>query len=312
MNVKTDVATGSFIDNSKESANKVAEKLDADILLINGEIQRGLDKKLLDIVKPRNRHKNVILILVTPGGDPDVAYRISRYLQDYYDRFIAYVTGYCKSAGTLCILGATEIVMCDEGELGPLDIQVYKKDEIGELSSGLIAVEALRELQDKAFEMFEDYFLTIKRNSAGSITFKTATETAIKITVGLIEPLYSQIDPIQVGEIARSMKIATAYGKRLMVRSGNFKKRTLTLLSDSYPSHDFVIDKPEVEELFINVRSPSVEEEELRISLGDYSDYSFDGISRETTITFISDELGGDSNENVTESDSSSGIQKAD
>jgi len=280
-------------DDIKAYANKIAHELSSDVLLINADIERGLDEKLISLIHHSRNRRNIFLILITPGGNPDAAYRIARSLQDHYEQFIAFICGYCKSAGTLCVLGANEIVMSDVGELGPLDVQLYKKDELGELSSGLIAVEALQMLQMKAFEMFEQYFLDIKIHSGGQITFKTATEIALKMSTGLLEPLYRQIDPIHVGEMARSMKIATAYGERLMLRSQNYTQETLETLSQTYPSHGFVIDKPEVEHLFKNVRQPSVDEENLRKELGECGHAPCPlGV-----IDFLSDEIKGDKNE---------------
>lgn len=282
-------------DTIKDCANKVADKLSADVLLINAEIERSLDEKLISLVNSRNRRKHIFLILVTPGGDPDAAYRIARCLQDSYDHFIVFVTGYCKSAGTLCVLGANEIVMSEAGELGPLDVQLYKKDELFELSSGLVAVEALQILQRKAFEMFEEYFLSINIKSAGRITFKTATEIAMNFSVGLFEPLYKQIDPVQVGEMTRSLKIATAYGKRLMVKSQNYTEKTLEILSETYPSHGFVIDKREAVTLFKNVRQPSGDEDDLRHSLENLG-YT---ANLKPEVIFLSDEIKGDKNEST-------------
>lgn len=292
-----DNAKMSFESDINKIANQIAEMLSADLILINAGIERGLDDQLIDLLSCRKRRKNVFLILVTPGGDADAAYRIARSLQDAYDKFIAFVPGYCKSAGTLCLLGAHELVMSEVGELGPLDVQLYKKDEIGELGSGLVAKEALQVLKEQAFKMFEDYFLAIEKKSAGQVTFKTATEISIKITVGLLEPLYKQIDPIQLGEMERYLRIASAYGKRLMLRSKNFREKTLELLTESYPSHGFVIDKSEAETLFKNVRSPSKEENMLRCLL---EAINYNAIPNET-IQFLSNEVKGESNENTTD-----------
>jgi len=278
-----------------EPANKVAELLDADILLINSHIVRGLDDELIIQTEKRKRRKNVFLMLVTPGGDADAAYRVARCLQDHYECFISFVSGYCKSAGTLCVLGANEIVMSDMGELGPLDVQIHKKDELFEYSSGLVAAESLAALQKKAFEMFEEYFLSIKLASENQITFKTATEIAVKMSVGLMEPLYKQIDPIQVGENARSMKIAKDYGKRLMLRSKNFNEKTLDILIETYPTHGFVIDKSEAEKLFNKVRNSSEEERKLRKSLGDAA--IIPRKQNNEIMMFLSDEIKGERNE---------------
>jgi Serine dehydrogenase proteinase len=276
-------------------ANKVSDGLDADVLLINAHLERDIADKLIVLVEKSKARQNVFLLLVTPGGDPDSAYRIARYLQDHYNKFTVFVTGYCKSAGTLCVLGANEIVMSDVSELGPLDVQLYKKDEIGELSSGLVAIETLNVLQERAIKMIEDYFLQIEGKSGGQITFKTASNIAIKTTVGLLSSLYNQIDPMQVGEVARSMQIATAYGERLMIKSKNFTDDTLETLCETYPSHGFVIDRPEVTTLFKNVRIPSKDEDELRLAIGK-SAYIPIHITQEPFVGMLSDNTKGKDN----------------
>ncbi len=42
----------------------------------------------------------------------------------------------------------------------------------------------------KALETFENFLLSIKAGSQGSITLKTATEVATTMTTGLFAPLY--------------------------------------------------------------------------------------------------------------------------
>ena len=267
-----------------------------------------MDSQLIVQIEKRRKRNNVLLILVTQGGNPDSAYRIARCLQDQYQKFIAFVTGYCKSAGTLCVLGANEIVIGEMGELGPLDVQLAKKDELFEVSSGLIASETLEVLQNKAFEIFEDCMLGIKIHGGGQITFKTASEIAVKISTGLIEPLCRQIDPLQVGEVARSMRIATAYGQRLMLKSENFSEKTLGVLRDTYPSHSFVIDKEEVKRLFIHVRNPSIEEDDLARSLEELSYKPQEG----PCMCFLSDEIKEKENEKIETGGSENGISKTD
>ena len=50
--------------------------------------------------------------------------------QRSYKKFIVLVSGYCKSAGTLVACGAHELVFSDAGEIGPIDIQMEKKDDL--------------------------------------------------------------------------------------------------------------------------------------------------------------------------------------
>ena len=70
-----------------------------------------------------------------------------------------------------------------------------------------------------------------------------AAETATQLTIGMMEPLYSQIDPIRLAEVERSSRIAKKYGERL--QTDNLNKDALERLIGDYPSHNFVIDRNE-------------------------------------------------------------------
>ncbi len=242
------------------AANALAEQTDADVFLLNAPFELGVDRIVVRAVSERRRRKNVVLILVTEGGDAAVAYRISRVFQAQYERFTAIVSGWCKSAGTLCVVGANEIAFGEFGELGPLDVQYLKKDEISEVASGLDVSEALNKLQSHAFRVFEKSMLGIIQRSGGQVSFKLAAEVAAKMAVGVCEPLYRQIDPVILGDLERSMTIAKDYGKRLLVKGKNSSHDQLAALAESYPSHGFVIDLREAENLFNNVRPCSESE----------------------------------------------------
>lgn len=170
----------------------VAEQRDADVVLYNGEISWNWTpgENIIDMCAEEKSRPNVMLILITHGGDPDAAYRIARTLQQKYEKFIVFVPGYCKSAGTLVAIGAHGIVMADHGELGPLDIQLSKPDELGEASSGLDTIQALSYLKAEAFSMFEDIATDLKYDLRGQITFKTAMQLSSELTTGLFKPVY--------------------------------------------------------------------------------------------------------------------------
>ena len=124
----------------------VEAALEADLLIYNGTLNEDDVETTIQTVIGRRRRKNVLLILTTYGGDPDSAYMLARTLHRSYERFIAYVPGYCKSAGTLVVIGAHELILSAHAQLGPLDIQVSHTDEIGQRRSGLAPSEALRVL----------------------------------------------------------------------------------------------------------------------------------------------------------------------
>jgi hypothetical protein len=244
---------------------QVTEHAKADIYTITGGLYKPVDEQLINSIKQNRSQPNAILLLTTFGGDADVAYRIARCFQKSYNEgvFTIFVSGVCKSAGTLVTIGASELVMTDCAELGPLDVQFGKPDEIGEYISGLTPVHALDFLKERTFELFEHSFLSLISRSGYQITTKTAAEIATKLTDGVFHPVYAQLDPFKLGEYHRNMKIAAEYGKRLMA-NGNLKSEdSLTKLTHGYPSHSFVIDKQEAEDLYNKIRQPNLDEIEM-------------------------------------------------
>lgn len=252
----------------KELATSLANSVGADVILYNGALDRPCDSHFIDLCRKANRRTNAFLFLCTNGGEANVAYRIARCLQKKYDKLTIFICGSCKSAGTLLAVGAHEIVMSDHGEIGPLDVQVGKKDELWETDSGLTVLSAIETLEERAFSLFETGFLDLKMRSRGRITLKTATELAGTLAIGVVSPIVAQIDPMHVGEVSRAMKIGLEYGARLADHSKNPNENTLDMLTNRYPSHAFVIDRQEAQSLFNNVREPNESEIALIEQLG--------------------------------------------
>lgn len=227
-----------------------------DLILLNGPMDSGLNTKLRDCIARRTiKNDAVVLVLVTEGGLADVAYRCARLLQAKYKHVTVCIAGWCKSAGTLMAIGAHELLVGDQGELGPLDVQVAVRDEIGDRNSGLILESAIDSMRAESFKLFENFMMEIKGRSGNVVTFRTAADLAVRLTVGLMKPVFKQIDPVKLGDDARSQKIGYEYGIRLNLVSNNLKgTESLEMLLRGYPSHSFVIDRTETEWLFTNVK----------------------------------------------------------
>jgi len=248
----------------RKCIQEVSANLQADMCIITGALQSRLDDDVIRCVEANRRKKNILLILTTFGGDAAVAYRIARCFQGMYRDgvFTVFVPDVCKSAGTLLTIGAHQLIMDDCAQLGPLDVQVSKPDELGEWISGLTPVHSLRFLQEHAFKLFEHNFLELIARSGAQITTRTAAEIATKLTTGLFQPVYSQLDPLRLGEYHRNMMVAAEYGRRL--DKGNLKSaNVLKKLTHGYPSHGFVIDREEAETLFAEIRQPTDAESRL-------------------------------------------------
>jgi len=171
--------------------------------------------------------------------------------------FRLFVDTRCKSAGTILAIGANTLMFSDYGELGPIDVQLRKGDEVGERSSVLTPMHALESLQQLASKHFEDSFKGLRFSQELAFTTKLASDIASKMAIGLFNPIYGQIDPMRIGEFDRAMRIAADYGTRL--GKGNLKDDALKKLVAGYPSHSFVIDKKEATELFKSIEEPTSE-----------------------------------------------------
>lgn len=235
---------------------------DTDVIIYAGDIDRNGYEKLCKEM-PSNPRGKLLLILCTFGGDPNAGYRIARAAIHHYgsENFTILVPHHCKSAGTLICIGASKLIMANKAELGPLDIQLQKQDEIFKQSSGLDILRGITFLQSEALRAFKSYLIDI--NGGSGLSTKIASEISSKLVIGLYEPLFAQIDPLKLGEMNAALQIAHEYGTRLNEKSKNLKKDALVKLVNTYPTHGFVIDRAEARTLFENVEKPTLVEDTL-------------------------------------------------
>lgn len=260
------------VDKAQKLANAYALKNDCDVLLCNGPMRRTLDIAIHECLRKRS-HPNVLLILTTEGGNAHVAYRVARHLQQAYGHVRVFVSGWCKSAGTLLAVCGHELIVGDRGELGPVDVQRGRTDDLWQSTSGLTETAAVTTLEEIAWSLFKKLVTETKDLSAGQITFKTAAEAAAPLVSGMLTPIFAQIDPLKLGENTRALEIASEYADRLDKHSQNLLPDSRRVLISGYPDHGFVIDREEARTLFRNVDEPSTELHELIEALGDVAIY---------------------------------------
>jgi uncharacterized protein YerC len=253
------------------------ENQDTDAILYAGPVDMRGYAKLSKLLEAKAKRKNILLYLITNGGDPNAGYRVAQAIGHHYetDNFRVAVPVQCKSAGTLICVGAKSLVMFDKAELGPLDVQIQKRDEIFERSSGLDILCGMKYLRTEALETFREYMIDI--NAGTGLSTKTASEIASKFVIGLFEPMYAQIDPIRLGELNAALTIAEEYGTRLSEKSKSLKTEALKKLINSYPTHGFVIDRAEARNLFNEVVAPAAYEKkiaEIAIKIGNLESLS--------------------------------------
>lgn len=228
---------------------------DGEVYLYYGDITRNGYRLISDTYEQRAEKKSrVCLVLVSYGGDADAAYRIARATNHHFERIEVLIPDICKSAGTLLCIGAHALIFGDRGELGPLDIQLSKPDEMFESMSGLDIIQAINALQNQVLDSFRTYLIDIRAGSR--IRTKTAADVATKLANEFVAPIAAKIDPLTLGEHQRAMQIAYDYGERLSNMTESLKANALVRLVSDYPSHGFVIDRKEAGELFNDVSAP--------------------------------------------------------
>jgi len=267
--------TPSILDELLPAGGKAIELAEAenrDTFLCSGHIDTDLDEQInveLDRAKT-NRLGSLLLILSTYGGDPHSAYKIARRLLQEYKTIDIFVPAMCKSAGTLLAVAAHNLILGDRGELGPVDIQLRRRDELVSRASGLVESSAANSIEGVAWSLFHRFVREITDLSTGNISFKTAAEVAGSIVTGVMAPVMGQVNPLKLGENSRAMKIAVEYINRLESEAKNLKgpvPDTIDTLVSKYPDHEFVIDRKEAATLFNNVTAPNESLIQLATSL---------------------------------------------
>ncbi len=159
------------------------------------------------------RNAPVALLIDSPGGRASFAYKIARLFQRRAGEFYVVVPKWAKSAATLMTLGATKVIMGEDAELGPLDVQMLdlEREEYG---SALNAVQSLERIN--AFTMTTVDQLTPLLMKRTGRKLDMILPLVLKCTVDFVRPLLEKIDTVDYTKKARELKVAEEYAFRLM------------------------------------------------------------------------------------------------
>lgn len=186
----------------------------------------------------------ICMLIESSGGYTDFAYRIARLFQRRNKQFHVLIAQYAKSGATLMALAAKSIIMCQDSELGPLDVQVYDKEH-ETFDSALNAVQSLERLNAFALTALDQAMLLLVPRMAKKAD--TLLPTALSYATNIVSPLMAKIDTIDITKKSRELKVAEEYALRLMKvnYSATEAKYTAQRLIEKYPTHGFVIDSTE-------------------------------------------------------------------
>ena len=218
-----------------------------DFYIINGPVNELMESMVTISVHPTNN--TCAIFLTTYGGSADVAYRVMRLFQRKYSRVKVVVFSQCKSAGTIMAIGADDLYMHESAELGPLDVQVYDGVK-SSVNSGLDFNTALVIARGEVVDSFATAFQMM---TSAKVSRMHAIEAAGRIAQSVASALYSQVDPVMIGAMQRSIAVAMEYGTRLAKRPNSISPDNLRKLIAGYPAHSFCIDRDEAQNLFSSV-----------------------------------------------------------
>ncbi len=211
---------------------------------IGSELFKGFQRAMSDMPKG----EPIALLLESPGGQANYAYRLAKMFQvRTQNKLTVIVPQYAKSAGTLLALGASDLILGPEAELGPLDVQMFDMERES-YGSALDAVQSLERLNAFAMTAVDQTMLLLLRRT-GKRT-DVILPQVLSYVSHFLQPLLQKIDTLDYTKKSRELKVAEEYAVRLMRPNYPWTdaKRIARQLVERYPTHGFVIDKEEAEE----------------------------------------------------------------
>lgn len=215
-----------------------------------GHIDDLISRAFMSQRKELQSCNHVALVLDSPGGYASSAYKIATMLRRHCSGFTAIVPRYAKSAATLLALGAREIYMGSDAELGPLDAQV-SDPEREEFIGALDETQALERLNAAALGLLDETMTLLLMRTHKKV--ESLLPQVTHFTAEMMRPLLEKIDAVHYSQYARVLKVAEEYAVRLMspVYGDKRAEQVARFLVNEYSEHGFVINRDEASQLLV-------------------------------------------------------------
>jgi len=179
--------------------------------------------------------KKIDLFLHSYGGAVDTPYKVVMLIREFCDEFAVIVPFVAKSAASMLVLGADEVVMGPISELGPID-PLVKHPVYKDL---LVPVQAVWHCLD--------YLQRSIINSPDP-----------EVAEFMVTPLLNKLDPWLIGDYEKTIKASWQYAEallsRYMLKDDPERVQNVTqALTEGYFSHGYPIGRREARELGLKV-----------------------------------------------------------
>ena len=233
------------------------------VLIQDAEPFPSLDERVVIASRQARTHltrnQKVGLLIDSPGGDARSAYQIAMIFRKLCRGVTAIIPRRAKSAATLLALSADEIAFGTDGELGPLDAQVFDPEREDVLSA-LDEFQTLERLHAFALEAVDRSMLFLLPRTGKKID--TLMPLVSRFVGEMVRPLFEKIDAVHYTQMARALKVAEDYAVRLLRPRHSVKEaqRIARHLVERYSEHGFVIDAKEAQSIGLKVAELSVDQ----------------------------------------------------
>lgn len=222
-------------------------------LYANGQIAGDSVPELLDQLQrlPAGT-KELDLLIVSDGGDPTVSWRIVSLIRERVTRFSALVPQAAYSAATLIVLGADEVVMHPNGNLGPTDPQIRVQRRSGK--DGLTESVAFGSEDLMAFLRFSRDHVGLKDPEH---------------MLAVYSKFCDEVTTLGVGTSARSALLSVTLGERLLqlhMKEDAEKPKAREIsekLTKDYFHHGYPVNRTEAREIGLKISERDEETEDL-------------------------------------------------
>lgn len=196
--------------------------------------------------------KELDLLIVSNGGDPTVAWRIVSLIRERATKFSALVPQAAYSAATLIVLGADEVVMHPNGNLGPTDPQIRVQRRSAKDGSTENVNFGSEDLMA---------FLNFSRDQVG---LKDPQHL-----VSVYSKFCDEVTAMGVGVSARSALLSVSLGERLLRlhmigaeeerKAGEISQK----LTKDYLHHGYPVNRSEAKAIGLKIAQPDEDLEDL-------------------------------------------------